>query len=89
MERREITNDVIRNVPVPTLSDAERAEIERKALEIETGKATEDVDEDDAGKQMSFPLSRIIRTSTSFRCQTSVRIFEQRSQYQSQSIVSE
>jgi len=37
------------NVPVPELSAAERAEIERKAAEIETGKVTEDVDEDDAG----------------------------------------
>jgi hypothetical protein len=39
-----------RNVPLPELSVVERAEIEKKASEIETGKRTEDVDEDDSGK---------------------------------------
>lgn len=43
-----------RNVPLPELSVVERAEIEKKASEIETGKRTEDVDEDDAGKSTRF-----------------------------------
>ena len=38
-----------RNVPVPELSEVDRAEIERKAKEIETGKRSEEIDEDDAG----------------------------------------
>lgn len=50
IERKTFVLLFFRNVPVPELSAAERAEIERKAAEIETGKMTEDVDEDDAGK---------------------------------------
>jgi hypothetical protein len=41
-------------VPLPELSSIERAEIEKKAVEIETGKRADDVDEDDAGRTRHF-----------------------------------
>lgn len=40
-----------RNVPVPEISDAEQAVIDKKVQEIERGKQVDDVDEDDAGKR--------------------------------------
>lgn len=42
---------VRRNVPVRQMSEVEQADIEKKAQEIERGIRTEDIDEDDAGKQ--------------------------------------
>lgn len=40
-----------RNIPLRQLSEAESAEVDKKAQEIERGVVTEDVDEDDAGKK--------------------------------------
>ena len=50
---------VRRNVPVRPMSEAESADIDKKVQEIERGIRTEDVDEDDAGKQAPFLLSII------------------------------
>lgn len=40
---------IARNVPIPQMTAAELAEVDRKVMEIERGIRTEDIDEDDAG----------------------------------------
>ncbi len=45
-----------RNVPVRQMSATELAEVEKKVQEIEKGSRTDDIDEDDAGKNKIIAL---------------------------------
>jgi len=67
-----------RNVPLPQLSAGQLAEIEKKVQEIERRGPTEDIDEDDAGRQKK-KNTIFLQISLFFkRRQTSKRKFESR-----------